>query len=84
MKVCTGPPQVDVILAQVLAYSISLFNVNFVRREPHRVCTCGQVIAGRPLVIVTVSSPVSLPPLFCPTHLVFSSSPLMLISMSLT
>ena len=41
--------------------------------------TCGQVIAGRPLVIVTVSSPVSLhalPPLSSPTHSVCSSSPL--------
>ena len=60
IKVSTGPPQVDVILAS--CSSILQFPVQHklsAKVLGSRVCTYGQVIAGRPHVVVTVPSSVT-------------------------
>ena len=61
IKVSTGPPQVVLFWPRVLAYCSSLFSINLVRRYLGAVyiCTYGQVIAGRPHVVVTVPSSVT-------------------------
>ena len=59
-KVCTGPLQVDVILASsscILHFPIQCELCAKVLGNP--TCTCEKVIAGTPLVVVTVSSNVT-------------------------